>query len=178
MKWFKRERGGRASAPDDASADVQAKKAAGDVEGLIQLIKTRDVNVRGEAVKALGELGDISAVPPLLENFDSHVGILRNQILAQDEPPLPNMSAMLMSVAMVGQMTITMAQALAKMVDDRVRASFEAVLKDETLGGAAEQIERLKARGGGNEAVLTATILSQVVEVRKIAAQTVGSSGQ
>ena len=179
MKWLRRkDRGGEASTPDGGSADVEAKKTAGDVEGLVQLMNgTKDLNLRGEAVKALGELGDARAVGPLLEKFEGHVRILRNMILAQEEPPTPDMPAMLMSSVMAGELTIREADALARMADERVRASFGAMLKDEILGGAAEGIERLKARGRGNEAVLAATMLSQVVRVRDIAAQTVGSGG-
>jgi HEAT repeat protein len=180
MKWLKKkDRGEGVSTPEGVTADVPAMKAAGDVEGLILLMnETKDLGVRGESVKALGELGDTRAVEPLLKKFDGHVGILRNMMLAQKEPAMQNMPAMLMSAAMAGEMTIRMAEALAKMADNRVGGSFEAVLNDETLGGAADEIEHLKARGGGNEAVLAATMLSQVVQVRKIAAQTVGSANQ
>jgi HEAT repeat protein len=47
--------------------NIEEFKANKDVKGLINALKDKDINVRGDAAEALGKIGDSRAVEPLIE---------------------------------------------------------------------------------------------------------------
>ena len=63
----------------DRKPDVEKLKENKDVEGLIKALKNRDWGVRGEAVAALGKIGDSRAVEPLIRALKDEEWLVRDR---------------------------------------------------------------------------------------------------
>ena len=167
MPWFKKK---AADAPRSAKteADVEAMKSAGDVEGLIAVVgnKAAGVNARGAAVQALGELGDPRAVEPLIQAFEALPRLVGGMVwAAENEPPMPDSAATLISAGLAGEMAIRTAKALAALGDPRALPAFTALLEDERLREAAESPRRPDVPG----AEMIGALKHQAAELREIA---------
>lgn len=179
MPWFKKKKA--ADAPRSGQADaitvganVEAMKAAGDVEGLIAVLgsKSADVNARGDAIQALGELGDPRAVEPLIGTSETPHSLARFARIvggviwaAENEPWLPDMPATLISSGLAGELGIRTAKALAALGDPRALPAFTALLEDERLREAAESPRRPDVPG----AEMIGALKTQAADLREIA---------
>lgn len=57
--------------------DIERMEEKGDVEGLIEVLKSGDLHAQGSAAIALGKMGDARAIEPLVQALKDRFGALR-----------------------------------------------------------------------------------------------------
>ncbi len=131
--------------------NVDKLKEKGDVRGLIKALKHKDVSIRRNAAKALGDLKASDAIDALIKALsDEDVGV-----------------------------RIEVARALGKLKDSKaIEPLLEVVRKDESLDVKIEAAKALKEIGYSKATELLVGLVSQSLKIPKEMAEKIVSEGK
>ena len=133
--------------------DVKSLRERGDVEGLIRSLSHKDLDVRCEAAKALGELRDRRAVPALIGALETvYVRQVRDAIEAlvmiKDPDSVISLLRVLQDPHTVQAKRWNVANALGQMKDPRAVQPLSLMLKEEDSALVERAVKALGAIGG------------------------------